>query len=288
MYVHLLTVKDEIVQDVQRFSKELGGTVPPARTVKETKALKPGTWVTIVVECDEVEFSPSELKKKWEPDSVRYEFDFRPKADLIGETVIVKISVQVEGVEIAAIKNCAIEVVAPTSEKSPLDREPAEPETQPVGSISAEAVLPPNKLAIAKAELEKLKSQTAAIYQHIFVSYSRKDTEVVHAYKVAQDAVGNDVFVDTDCIHAGENWMARLAKEIDEADIFQLFWSENSASSEFVREEWMYALQERCPGDKCVGFIRPVYWTQEHPKPEPPKELEHLHFRYVQFGPAAQ
>jgi hypothetical protein len=97
-------------------------------------------------------------------------------------------------------------------------------------------------------------------------------------------ALGNDVFVDTESIHTGDDWMARLALEIDEADVLQLFWSENSAASEFVQEEWEYALEFKCPQERCVNFIRPVYWKSEKPNPEPPKELAHLHFRHVDFG----
>ena len=142
----------------------------------------------------------------------------------------------------------------------------------------------PNRLAQAKAEFEAhMARHTTMPYQKIFVSYSRKDTDVIRAYKAAQEAIGNDIFVDTESIHTGENWMARLAVAIDKADVFQLFWSENSAASEFVREEWEYALQYKCPNDKCVEVIRPVYWKSEKPNPAPPKELAHLHFRRVEF-----
>ena len=142
-----------------------------------------------------------------------------------------------------------------------------------------------NKLAKAKAEFEaRMASRRTTQYQKIFVSYSHQDVEVIRAYKAAQEAVGNDVFVDTESIHTGEDWMARLAIEIDKADILQLFWSENSAASEFVHEEWEYALLHKCPEERCVGVIRPVFWKGEKPHPEPPKELAHLHFRRVDFG----
>ncbi|MCS6869952.1 MAG: toll/interleukin-1 receptor domain-containing protein, partial [Anaerolineae bacterium] len=69
---------------------------------------------------------------------------------------------------------------------------------------------------------------------------------------------------------------------IERATIFQLFWSENSAKSEFCREEWRYALQTpRGRETNGVGFIRPVYWRK--PMPTPPEELKHLHFAYVRL-----
>jgi hypothetical protein len=133
---------------------------------------------------------------------------------------------------------------------------------------------PENPLAAAQ-----LATQNATIYQKIFVSYSRKDKEVVETYRLAQLARGDDVFMDTYSIRTGEQWQAALANAIAQVDIFQLFWSENSEESKNVRDEWMYALEHRCPDNKCVAFIRPVYWDK--PLVSPPSELGHLNFRYV-------
>jgi hypothetical protein len=140
-----------------------------------------------------------------------------------GDTLFIRVSIQVATVEVAHI-NCAVEVMK-----------------QEAGSSQniAEA---DNPLAEAS-----LNSNTSSLYQTIFISYSRKDTEVVKVYKLVQEAVGNIAFKDTDSIRAGENWRSALALAIDQADIFQLFWSENSAQSENVHNEWEYALKHiRC------------------------------------------
>ncbi len=68
---------------------------------------------------------------------------------------------------------------------------------------------------------------------------------------------------------------------IDRADIFQLFWSQNSAQSKFCREEWEYALS--LSNAKGSGFIRPVYWQK--PLVQPPDDLEALHFAFVPLAP---
>jgi hypothetical protein len=112
------------------------------------------------------------------------------------------------------------------------------------------------------------------------VSYSRKDAAVAEAFRLAQLALGNEVFMDTYSIRTGENWQAALAKAIDTADIFQLFWSAHAAESPNVHDEWDYALKYRCPNTRCADFIRPVYWEQPLPVPPPP-ELGHLNFRFV-------
>ena len=64
---------------------------------------------------------------------------------------------------------------------------------------------------------------------------------------------------------------------IDQADIFQLFWSSNSMNSEYVRREWEHA---QALGRR--GFIRPTYWEVPMPQSNnprlPPDELAKLHF----------
>ena len=111
----------------------------------------------------------------------------------------------------------------------------------------------------------------------IFVSYSHKDSSVVIACKKAYEALGFNVLIDVDTLRAGQNWNEELMKMIERANIFQLFWSQNSSKSEYCRKEWQHAL--KC--DKGEGFIRPVYWKT--PMPSPPSELSQFHFDYVEL-----
>jgi hypothetical protein len=254
VYAHLPGVLDLIGKDVERFRQELGGEVPTPRTAKKSARLQHETPITLVPECDELEFEPASLTKKWREDWVRFDFDFRPTAEVADETIVIRVSVMVSGVEIAHI-NCPLSVVS-----------------QPV--VAAPVA---NPLAAAK-----MATQTASMYHRIFVSYSRKDTQVAEAYRLAQMAIGNEVFMDSYSIRVGEDWRAALARAIDQADIFQLFWSSSAAESENVRDEWDYALKYKCPDGQCAYFIRPVFWDK--PMPQPPQELSHLNFRYVPLG----
>lgn len=111
------------------------------------------------------------------------------------------------------------------------------------------------------------------------MSYSRKDAAVIENYRQAQIALGIEIFIDAYSIKAGDDWKLALTHAIDKADVFQLFWSKNSAESANVKNEWDYALRFRCAETKCVEFIRPIYWTE--PMPTPPKELADLNFRRV-------
>jgi len=256
LYAHLQGDRGAIEDDIKRCKTKLGGKISKPKTAKRSAQIKRGTPITVVPECDDIEFSPGSLTKKWYGNRLRFDFDFQPTEDLCSQLLFVRLSVQVYGVEISHIK-CAIEVVEQAGQSAPVVTDPENP------------------LAAAK-----LESRIAMLYQKIFFSYSREDKRVAEAFRFAQIAVGNKVFMDTYSIRTGANWRAALAGAIDESDIFQLFWSKNSAASSNVRDEWQYALKYKCPKDRCIDFIRPVYW-EEPIRPDPPTELSHLNFRYV-------
>lgn len=260
VYVHLENALEDVNLDVGKFKDELGNVIPTPKRSKQKARLQTGTPITIIPECNEIEFDPPQLTKRWNLPWSRFGFDLKAKPENADETLFVRVSIRVLGIEIAHIK-CAIEVIKKV-EKNKQD--------------ATQSGLLANPLATAKA-----RSQTVTPYQRIFISYSRRDSRVAKAYKIAQTALGNDAFLDVDNLRAGEDWRAALARAIDEADIFQLFWSEHSASSEYCRYEWDYALKVRCPDDTCEGFIRPVYWRE--PMPSPPSELSRINFRFVPF-----
>ncbi len=109
----------------------------------------------------------------------------------------------------------------------------------------------------------------------IFISYSHRDTDIVKNCKKAYEALGHNVLIDFETLRSGQKWNAELMHMIERANIFQLFWSENSSQSKYCRQEWQHALQL----NRGEGFIRPVYWKE--PIPEPPPELSDFHFDYI-------
>jgi hypothetical protein len=123
-------------------------------------------------------------------------------------------------------------------------------------------------------------AETGRPYRKIFASYSHKDLSVVMHFRVFADAVGDEFMRDWTHLRVGQIWSEELQSMIFDADVFQLFWSTNSMESEFVRQEWEYALKLGRP-----SFIRPVYW--EEPMPErpdidlPPEPLRALHFHQL-------
>jgi hypothetical protein len=88
------------------------------------------------------------------------------------------------------------------------------------------------------------------------------------------------MLVDKASLRAGERWQERLLLLIEDADLFQLFWSDAASRSSAVADEWRHALSLQ--SRKGERFIRPVYW--QSPWPQPPTQLAHLHFAFLDLA----
>ena len=131
--------------------------------------------------------------------------------------------------------------------------------------------------SMAPATLRPEVRTAARPYRQIFASYSRRDFAVVEAVARYVSVTGDRYLIDVQDLRSGERWERKLEELIQRADVFQLFWSQNSMRSPFVRQEWEYAL--------ALGrddFVRPVYWDNKLPEDKavglPPEALRALHF----------
>jgi hypothetical protein len=115
---------------------------------------------------------------------------------------------------------------------------------------------------------------TASPYRRIFPSYSHQDADIVDALKAAYRAIGDEFLQDIDTLRSGQLWDPTLLQKIDEADVFQLFWSDAASHSEYVRQEYEHALAR---GTR--NFVRPLYWKK--PLGDVPPELGGIHFHYL-------
>ena len=117
----------------------------------------------------------------------------------------------------------------------------------------------------------------AGVYVAVFPSYSRNDVKIVERIEKAVLSLGFGYLRDVMTLRSGQVWREELLKKIEEADVFQLFWSEKSKASQYVRMEWEHAL-----GLNRAQFVRPVFW--ETPMPQPPDELGQLHFASIDLA----
>lgn len=207
--------------------KDYGDVVVDSR-----EAIPQESQLTFVPQMRGVEFNPAHRTFRWTDESVhKEEFKLRASAELDGMTARGQMAVYLGSILIADIP-LAIRVDSS-----------------------------------AEAESKSLPMETVAArpYRKIFASYSHLDEWVVLEFERYVQTMGDRYLRDCRNLRGGEVWCPRLAELIEEADVFQLFWSTNSMDSPFVRQEWEHAL-----GLSRPNFIRPVYW--EEPMPQRPKE----------------
>jgi hypothetical protein len=108
---------------------------------------------------------------------------------------------------------------------------------------------------------------------------------VVNEFERFAATLGDRYLRDAMDLRTGQQWRDELRRFIDEADVFQLFWSSSSMRSPYVREEWEYALSLGRP-----NFVRPTYWESPLPKSAgedlPPPDLKRLHFQRISISEA--
>jgi TIR domain-containing protein len=129
-------------------------------------------------------------------------------------------------------------------------------------------------------------NETARRYRRAFLSYASEDR--VHVLRSAQflKAMNIEYFQDLLDLEPGQRWERHLYEQIDDCDLFLLFWSRHAAASEWVIKEAKYAL-DRAAETHDQPEMHPI--ILEGPPPvEPPASLGHVHFndpvRYVIFA----
>lgn len=244
VYAHILSALAKVQEDAKRFDNQI-------KFPKETRSKPPtpivlrGTKLTILPSCEGVTFNPKSISFKWLEDFHRADFRFKADKSLSGDAAKGQITIYVGPLIIGTLKFAML-----FNEKE---------DVQPVPDHEEHA---------------KMYGK-----DDVFISYSRKDTEVARVFKTILAATGMDVFIDVDDLRSGQLWKDELLRRIERAGIFQMFWSENYSQSENCKMEWEYALKQ----NKEEGYIRPVYWKTPL-SPKPPEELGKFNFQYVELS----
>lgn len=93
---------------------------------------------------------------------------------------------------------------------------------------------------------------------HIFISYARKDKQVVAQYVESLRKQDFIVWQDVSNIPAGEQWHQALLDAIEAASVVVVFWSQAASHSRYVNEEIDHAIQHGKP-------IVPIWLDQAEP-----------------------
>jgi hypothetical protein len=86
----------------------------------------------------------------------------------------------------------------------------------------------------------------------VFISYSRRDVDVVDSIVSQLEAAGIEAWIDREAIKPGQQWRKQIVEGIDTAEAFILNLSPNSAASDNVLKELNLAEESLEP------FILPV------------------------------
>lgn len=235
-YVYKPQAQSAVAADA---AAELGALLSGYREVARPAQTRitEGALITATPELPGFQFNPPTAQIAFYDDWQRFDFRLRATSAPLDHAANGRITFSVEGIIIADVP-LAIYVGASAAQPAPV-------------------------------------SSARPIYQSIFCSYSHRDTQIVERIEKAYKVLGFTSLRDVLTLKSGQNWDAELLRLIDQADIFQLFWSTAASQSKAVRKEWLYALQRRA---LRPDFVRPVFWEQ--PMPPPPPELSPIHFAF--------
>lgn len=71
----------------------------------------------------------------------------------------------------------------------------------------------------------------------IYLSHSHKDVELAREIAKGLMESGNDVFIDSESLHAGSDWRSTLYESLKNSDVFLVLLTEASVSSQYVVSE---------------------------------------------------
>jgi len=178
----------------------------------KSKGLLRGTEVEVVLEASglTIDGHPGRAERRliWDGKPQIAEFDVHVPADTAPRTLVLKFYVRLAGVVL---------------ERIPLE---LEIKTGQAAKDARWGVAPDTRLPATA-----------------FASYSSLDRpRVLDRVAAIRIAAGLDVFLDCMDLNPSEEWEPRLSQEIDQRDLFILFWSKAAAQSRWVTWEWERAL----------------------------------------------
>ena len=135
---------------------------------------------------------------------------------------------------------------------------------QPVGLVSNDGT---------QSSPQGIEPQT---YKRAFISYSRKNFDVVSHFNEGLINGGYETFFDLESLEAGERWTDAIENAIDQSDVFFLCWTTDAKNSQWVDKEILHAITQQAQSTLEQPTIVPISF--ETPLPPPPDFLSHLHF----------
>jgi hypothetical protein len=123
----------------------------------------------------------------------------------------------------------------------------------------------------------EIRGDKARRFSRAFLSYASDDrVRVLNSAQMLR-AANIEVFQDVLSLDPGERWEKRLYTEIDNCDLFLLFWSDAAGRSKWVMKEAKYALDCCKRNDNERPDVKPII-LEGPPIPKPPRGFGSIHF----------
>ena len=208
--------------------------------------LRHGTLVTVVVQIEGVQITPTRKVVHWSGSIGSAAFVCKTSAEAHFGNHVGIANVRVAGLRIATVHF----VISVSEERRP---------------------------QVASLPL------TTHFDRNAFASYASEDREYVLTLVRGMQAACKrlNVFVDIVDLRAGQYWESELKQQIRRSDIFYLFWCNHASDSSWVNKEWRYALQAR-----GLDFIDPVPLVPVNWAPPPKElEAKHFNDPLLFYWP---
>lgn len=236
-YVYLAVAAEAVAADVRNQQSTQQLLYKRSKPTRQT--IPEGALVTVTPYLKGFQFNPAQVSIGFYKDWHRFDFEMRATEMRLDEAANGYLSVTVEGVLVADL-----------------------PLSVYVSKYGAR-------------EIDVMRMIVRKPYRALFASYSAVDTQIVERLQRVADALGLYTLRDMVQLKASGDPTDERLKLIEQADVFQLFWSHAAAESPEVAREWQYALRQF---HSDPTFIRVVYWQQ--PMPALPEELRHAALVY--------
>lgn len=221
------------------------GPVPPDFFLSAGNGVIPrDEVVTVIPEVPGIEFFPPRQLFKWSELVQKTEFRFRAPASLAGKKIEGHLHIFAGALAQASVP-VPIEVI------------------QPGGTRSA-----------------TYDRTSARKFPTVFACYSPDDTAIAQQCERFAQHAEDACLKEVTTLRKSAGSSDELAKHIQDAGVFQLFWSPNLAKSADLKKEWEQAVKLKRP-----DFILPIFWNPAA-RGTAPAELNPASFRWIGSGDA--
>lgn len=77
-----------------------------------------------------------------------------------------------------------------------------------------------------------------------FISYSRKDSNLLRSLIASADEMNINYFIDRDEIQGGEDYFGKITEALNKSKVVLFIWTDNSAVSKYVKKEISYCINK--------------------------------------------